>query len=88
MKKEAGDIREISGLKREGGILAYIRKVWPTWFLLPAVALMTHGSILFTQRIGIDTEYIKSGSSNFDMLGRQGLGWQPFWGQEFWNPCI
>lgn len=47
------------------------------WILLLMILIvfLTHGSILFSQRFGIDTEYIMLGIHNFDMIGRQGLVW-------------
>ena len=47
------------------------------WFLVSvaALTLMTHGSVLFTQRFGIDTDAIMNGIHNYDLIGRQGLIW-------------
>lgn len=47
------------------------------WFLvcIAVLTLMTHGSILFTQRFGIDTDAIMNGIHNYDLIGRQGLIW-------------
>ena len=47
------------------------------WFLVSAAVLtfLTHGSILFTQRFGIDTDAIMNGIHNYDLIGRQGLIW-------------
>lgn len=53
----------------------YVTEVWPAIAVLVLITLMTHGSILFSQRIGIDTEDIIRGMSYFDKDGRQGIVW-------------
>ena len=54
-------------------VLTYIKKV--TWAIIAIVitAFMTHGSMLFSDRIGIDTDFIIAGEHNFDLIGRPGL---------------
>ena len=43
--------------------------------LMGVIALLAHGSILFTQRFGIDTDAIMLGMYSFEDTGRQGLVW-------------
>lgn len=58
-----------------GSLLSYTERV--KWAILAnaVLAFMTHGSILFSDRFGIDTDYMIEGVHNFDMIGRQGLVW-------------
>lgn len=55
--------------------MSYAERV--KWAIIANAVLvfMTHGSILFTERFGIDTDYMIEGVHNFDMIGRQGLVW-------------
>lgn len=43
--------------------------------MITAIVFMAHGSILFSQRFGIDTDAIMLGMHNFMDIGRQGLVW-------------
>lgn len=40
--------------------LQYMVKIFPAFLVLVTVTLMTHDSILFAERIGIDTEFSNS----------------------------
>lgn len=53
----------------------YLYKVRWTIVAIIIVTLLAHGSILFSQRFGADTEYMMAGIHNFDVIGRQGLIW-------------
>lgn len=53
----------------------YLYRVRWTVMCIAAVTFITHGSILFSQRFGIDTDAIMNGDHNFTLLGRQGLVW-------------
>lgn len=53
----------------------YLYRVRWTILCLAAVTYLTHGSILFSQRFGIDTDVIMEGAQNFTTLGRPGLVW-------------
>lgn len=55
--------------------LQYVMKVFPAVIILAAAMMMAHGSILFTDRIGVDTEFMMYGNQVFDQVGRQGLVW-------------
>lgn len=55
--------------------IEYIRQVQPAVMVLTAAALMTHGSVLFAERIGVDTEMGICGLYAFGLTGRQGLLW-------------
>lgn len=68
-------VKNRSAIDEGKTLMQYMADIFPAFVLLAVAALMTHGSILFSQRIGIDTEYIISGNHNFDLLGRQGLIW-------------
>lgn len=61
--------------KEWGFIKAYIKKIPWIIFALVIAVFMSHGSLLFSERFGIDTEFIMSGLHNFNSLGRQGLVW-------------
>lgn len=54
---------------------SYIRKTTWSILLITAAAFLCHGSLLFSDRFGIDTEFMMSGVHNFNSLGRQGLVW-------------
>ena len=43
--------------------------------LAGVIAFMAHGSVLFSQRFGFDTDAIMNGMHNFDQIGRYGLVW-------------
>lgn len=53
----------------------YISKTRHVLVVVMAIVFFTHGSLLFSQRIGIDTEIMMDGRSSFGVLGRQGLIW-------------
>ena len=53
----------------------YLYRVRWTILCIAAVTFLKHGSILFSQRFGIDTDIIMEGAHNFTMLGRPGLVW-------------
>ncbi len=56
-------------------ILEYIKEVKWAALMVVITVLMTHGSLLFSDSIGIDTEIMIEGVHNFDQIGRQGLVW-------------
>ena len=56
-------------------IKSYIRRTSWAILLIAASVFLCHGSLLFSERFGIDTEFIMSGVHNFNSLGRQGLVW-------------
>ena len=43
--------------------------------IICVVVFITHGSVLFSQRFGIDTDFIMNGKYNFHVIGREGLIW-------------
>lgn len=43
--------------------------------VIGVITFLTHGSILFSQRFGIDTDAVLLGMHNFSSIGRQGLCW-------------
>lgn len=53
----------------------YLYRVRWTILCIAAVTFLTHGSILFSQRFGIDTDLIMNGNHAFETDGRQGLVW-------------
>lgn len=53
----------------------YLYRVRWTILCIAAVTFLTHGSILFTQRFGADTDFIMEGGHNFTIQGRPGLVW-------------
>lgn len=53
----------------------YLYRVRWTILGIAAVTFLTHGSILFSQRFGIDTDIIMDGLHSFKTDGRQGLVW-------------
>lgn len=53
----------------------YLYRVRWTILCIAAVTFLTHGSILFTQRFGADTDIIMEGGHNFTIQGRPGLVW-------------
>lgn len=55
------------------GLREYLYQVRWTILCIAAVTFLTHGSILFSQRFGIDTDIIINGDHNFTMIGRPGL---------------
>ena len=57
------------------GIREYMYRVRWTTLCIAAVTFLTHGSILFSQRFGIDTDIIMEGTHNFTLIGRPGLVW-------------
>lgn len=75
MRNYGEDNGVIAERNDEIGFLQYAAKVFPAITVLVAVAFLAHGSILFTERIGIDTEYIMFGKADFLNMGRQGLVW-------------
>ena len=71
------------------GFLQYIADVYKAIAVLALVTLMTHGSLLFSESIGIDTEYIIRGKNNFSAIGRQGLVWlSELLGTDWFNPYM
>lgn len=71
------------------GFLQYISDAHRAIVVLALATLMTHGSLLFSENIGIDTEYIIRGKSNFDSIGRQGLIWlSELLGTKWFNPYM
>lgn len=64
----------------------YLYRVRWAILCIAAVTFLTHGSILFSQRFGIDTDAIMEGDQNFTTLGRQGLVWlAKFLGLDWFN---
>lgn len=57
------------------GLKEYLYRVRWMVLCIAAVTFLTHGSILFSQRFGIDTDGIMERSHNFTIIGRQGLVW-------------
>lgn len=53
----------------------YIKKTGWAIIGIAAAAFCAHGPLLFSDTIGVDTEFIMKGMHNFDLLGRQGLIW-------------
>lgn len=53
----------------------YLYRVRWTILCIAAITFLTHGSILFTQRFGVDTDSIMKGAHSFTMSGRPGLVW-------------
>lgn len=53
----------------------YFEKTRSMYLLLAGIVLLAHGSLLFSQRIGIDTELMMEGYDRFTVLGRQGITW-------------
>lgn len=53
----------------------YLEEYLPVWRGLAVLTLMAHGSVLFSERFGVDTELAIDGIHNFDKIGRQGLVW-------------
>lgn len=57
----------------------YLYEVRWAIVVLIAIAFMVHGAILFSQRFGIDTDFIMNGEHNFLLICRQGLVWLAVW---------
>ena len=53
----------------------YLYRVRWTILCIAAITFLTHGSILFTQRFGVDTDSIMKGAHSFTLSGRPGLVW-------------
>ncbi len=75
MKNFGKNITNLDQNNMKNSFFQYIIKAFPALIILTAAVLMTHGSILFTERVGIDTESIMYGIQFFDQIGRQGLIW-------------
>ena len=64
----------------------YFKKTRWSIVLLGVLAFLTHGSILFYQGFGVDTDAIMNGIDNFKELGRPGLVWLgKFFGLDWFN---
>lgn len=64
----------------------YFKKTRWSIVLLGVLAFLTHGSILFYQGFGVDTDAIMNGIDNFEELGRPGLVWLgKFFGLDWFN---
>lgn len=77
-RKDLEEKVALENIKAEGwggSMKEYLNKVRWAVVILFVVAFLTHGSILFSQRIGIDTDLMMHGEHNFLRIGRQGLVW-------------
>lgn len=61
--------------KKKSSLQAYLEEYCLVWWGFAVLVLMAHGSVLFSERFGIDTELAIDGIHNFDKIGRQGLVW-------------
>lgn len=53
----------------------YTKKTGWAILVIAAAAFLSHGALLFSDSVGVDTEFMMEGIHNFDLLGRQGLIW-------------
>lgn len=65
--------------KKKNDIIAQLKKYFyqTRWMIVLSgvAAFIAHGSVVFSQRIGFDTDAIMDGVHNFDQVGRYGLVW-------------
>ncbi|MCM1570180.1 MAG: glucosyltransferase domain-containing protein [Roseburia sp.] len=67
--------KEIKEQKENCLVQDYVEAYRPVLWGLAVLVFIAHGSVLFSERFGVDTELAIDGIHNFDKIGRQGLVW-------------